>query len=127
IAGLAGTPASSFSLPVHPLTAVPPAVPVGVPSALLERRPDIAAAERRLATANAQVGVTEAAYFPTVILSASGGFDPSHLADWFTWPSRFWSVGPAVTETVFDGGLRQSQTEQARAAYDAGVATYRAS
>jgi NodT family efflux transporter outer membrane factor (OMF) lipoprotein len=98
-----------------------------MPSELLERRPDIAAAERRVAAANAQIGVAEAAYYPTVTLSASGGFEASQISDWFTWPSRFWSVGPSVTETVYDGGLRASQTEEARAAYDETVAAYRQS
>src|SRR5204862_7703912 len=99
--------------------------PVGVPSELLERRPDVAAAERRVAQANAQIGVAEAAWYPTVVLSASGGFNTTRVADWFTWPSRFWSVGPSVSETVFDGGARAAQTEQARAAYDQTVADYR--
>src|SRR5207237_3829739 len=89
------------------------------------RRPDIAAAERRAAAANAQIGVAEAAYFPIVTLSASGGLESSSASQWFTWPSRFWSVGPSISEIVFDGGLRQAQTDQARAAYDASVATYR--
>jgi NodT family efflux transporter outer membrane factor (OMF) lipoprotein len=125
IAVLTGTPASSFSLPVAPLATVPPAIPVGVPSELLERRPDVAAAERRVAAANAQIGVAEAAYFPTVTLGATGGLESSELSKWLLWPSRFWSVGPAISETVYDGGLRRAQTEGARAAYDANVASYR--
>ena len=125
IASLIGKPASLFSIPVAPLAAVPPGVPVGVPSELLERRPDIAGAERRVAAANAQIGVTEAAYYPTVTLSASGGFDSSSLSKWFAWPSRFWSVGPGISETVFDGGLRRAQTTAARAAYDGTIASYR--
>ena len=92
---------------------------------LLERRPDIAAAERSVAAANAQIGVAKAAYFPTITLSASGGFESSALSKWLTWPSRLWSVGPAISETLFDGGLRRAQNDQARAAYDASVAAYR--
>jgi NodT family efflux transporter outer membrane factor (OMF) lipoprotein len=125
IALLVGKAASEFSIPFSPLDTVPPVIPVGLPSALLERRPDIAAAERRVAAANAQIGVAKAAYFPTVTLSASGGFEGSTLANWLTWPSRFWSVGPAVSETLFDGGLRRAESDQARAAYDGNVAAYR--
>jgi len=125
IALLIGQPASSFSLPAAPLTATPPPIPVGVPSELLERRPDIAAAERRVAAANAQIGVAEAAYYPTLTLSASSGFETSSLAQWLTAPSHFWSVGPSISQTVFDGGLRRAQTDYARAGYDASVATYR--
>jgi NodT family efflux transporter outer membrane factor (OMF) lipoprotein len=125
IAVLVGKPASLFSIPVTPLAVAPPAVPVGVPSELLERRPDIAGAERRVAAANAQIGVAVAAYYPTVTLSASGGFDSSSLSKWFAWPSRLWSVGPGISETVFDGGLRRAQNAAARAAYDGTVASYR--
>src|SRR6266516_3726534 len=92
--------------------------PIGVPSELLERRPDIAAAERRVAAANAQIGVAVAAFYPTITLNASAGFESSSLAQWFTAASRFWSVGPGISETVFDGGLRHAQTDAARAAYD---------
>ncbi|HMK59918.1 MAG TPA: efflux transporter outer membrane subunit [Dissulfurispiraceae bacterium] len=125
IALLIGKPASAFSIPGSSLSARPPGIPVGMPSDLLERRPDIAAAERRVAAANAQIGVAKAAYYPNITLSASGGFESSHLSKWLTWPNRFWSVGTNVLETVFDGGLRASLTEQARAAYDANVAAYR--
>jgi NodT family efflux transporter outer membrane factor (OMF) lipoprotein len=125
IALLVGKPASDFSIPVMPLAADPPPIPVGLPSELLERRPDVASAERRMASANAQIGVAQAAYYPTVTLSASGGYQSSGRSQWLTWPSRFWSVGPAIMETVFEGGLRKAQTEQARAAYDANVASYR--
>ena len=125
IAVLVGTPPAELSIPVAPLVTAPPPIPVGVPSELLERRPDIAAAERLVASANAQIGVAVAAYYPTVTLSATGGFEGSHLSDWFIWPSRFFSVGPTITETVYDGGFRAAQTAQARAAYDANVAVYR--
>ena len=125
VALLTGTPASSFSLPAVPLDTSVPAVPVGVPSELLERRPDVAAAERQMAAANAQIGVAEAAYYPSLTLSASGGFQSGSIAKWFTWPSRFWSFGPSIQWTIFDGGLRKAQTEEARAAYDANVAAYR--
>ncbi len=125
IALLIGKPASSFSLAPAPLVATPPAIPLGLPSELLERRPDVAASERRVAAANAQIGVAEAAWYPTVRLSASGGFEATSLSKWLTWPSRFWAVGPSVSETLFDGGLRGSQDDQARAAYDADVAAYR--
>jgi NodT family efflux transporter outer membrane factor (OMF) lipoprotein len=125
IAMLVGKPASSFSIPVAPLAPVYPAIPAGLPSQLLERRPDIASAERRMAAANAEIGVAKAAYYPSVRLSGSAGFEALSLADWFTWPSRFWAVGAAVSETLFDGGLRGAQTDQARAVYDQAVATYR--
>lgn len=125
IAALIGMPASSFSLPAAPLAAVPPAIPVGVPSEVLERRPDVAAAERRVAAANAQIGVAEAAFFPTLTLGASGGFESTRFSDWLSWPSRLWAIGPAISETVFDGGLRRAEIAQARAAYDATVASYR--
>ena len=125
ISTLIGKPASVFSIPFMPLDTRPPEIPVGLPSGLLERRPDIAAAERRIAAANAQIGATEAAYYPTITLTASAGFEASDLSHWLTWPSRFWSFGPAITETLYDGGLRGAQTDQARAVYDASVATYR--
>ena len=125
IAMLTGQPASTFSIPVEPLKASPPAIPFGVPSQLLERRPDIAAAERLVAQANAQIGIARAAYFPTVTLSAAAGFESSSIANWFTWPSRFFSVGPAAAETIFDAGLRRATVEQYRAQYDETVANYR--
>jgi len=127
IAVLIGQPAELLTLPPQPLDVTPPSVPVGVPSQLLERRPDIAAAERRVASANAEIGFERAAYFPALTLSASAGFETSDASKWFEWASRFWSVGPALSETVFDGGLRGAQTDQARAAYDQAVADYRQS
>jgi NodT family efflux transporter outer membrane factor (OMF) lipoprotein len=125
IALLAGQPASSFSIAVEPLKTPPPAIPFGVPSQLLERRPDIAASERLMAQANAQIGVAKAAYYPTLTLSASAGFQSTKGSAWFTWPSRFWSVGPAIAETIYDGGLRRATVEQYRAQYDQTVASYR--
>jgi NodT family efflux transporter outer membrane factor (OMF) lipoprotein len=125
IALLVGQSASAFSMPatVAPLT--PPSVPIGVPSTLLERRPDIAAAERRMAQANAQIGVATAAFFPTVMLTAGGGFEATSIASWLAWPSRFWSVGPALAESLFDAGLRQATVRQYQAAFQATVGTYR--
>ena len=125
IAVLIGQPASTFSLSPQALEAKPPATPVGLPSELLERRPDIAAAERGVAQANAQIGIAKSAYFPNVLLSASGGFANSSIADWFTWPSRFWSVGPSLAETIFDAGLRRATVQQFWANYDQTVANYR--
>jgi NodT family efflux transporter outer membrane factor (OMF) lipoprotein len=127
IAVLTGKSPAELSLAKAPLDAAPPDVPPGVPAALLERRPDVAAAERRVAAANAEIGVAVAAYFPTVQLSASGGFESNDIAKWLVWPSRFWSFGPAVSETVFDGGARGALTAQARATYDETVALYRQS
>ncbi|HKT67246.1 MAG TPA: efflux transporter outer membrane subunit, partial [Burkholderia sp.] len=125
IATLIGEPASTFSLPPNPLTAEPPITPVDVPSALLERRPDIAAAERRAAAANEQIGVAIAAFFPTLTLSATGGFQSSVWSQLFTLPARFWTVGPQLAATLFDAGLRAAQTDAARATYDQDVAAYR--
>jgi NodT family efflux transporter outer membrane factor (OMF) lipoprotein len=127
IAVLTGQSPAELSLEYAPLNAAPPDVPPGVPAALLERRPDVAAAERRVAAANAEIGVAQAAYFPTVELSATGGFESNDIAKWLVWPSRFWSFGPSVSETVFDGGARGALTAQARATYDETVATYRQS
>ncbi|MGO9641771.1 MAG: efflux transporter outer membrane subunit [Candidatus Acidiferrales bacterium] len=125
IAMLVGEPASTFSLAAQPLESGPPGIPIGVPSQLLERRPDIAAAERQVAGANAQIGVARAAYYPNLTLSGGLGLQSASFTEWFTWPSRFWSVGPAVAETIFDAGLRRATVEQYRATYDATVANYR--
>jgi NodT family efflux transporter outer membrane factor (OMF) lipoprotein len=124
ISVLIGQPASAFSLPPKTWAANPPAIPAGIPSELLERRPDIAAAERSVAQANAEIGVAKAAYFPTILLSAFGGFGNSSAASWFTWPSRFWSVGPSLAETIIDAGLRKATVQQHRATYDQTVANY---
>jgi NodT family efflux transporter outer membrane factor (OMF) lipoprotein len=125
IAVLVGEPASTFSIAPSPLTATPPAVPAQMPSALLERRPDIAAAERAAKAANEQIGVAISAFFPTLTLSASGGFESSVLSQLLTAPARFWTLGPQLAGTIFDGGLREAQTNAARAAYDQDVAAYR--
>ena len=125
IAMLTGQPASTFSIPIEPLKSSPPAIPFGVPSQLLERRPDIAAAERLVAQANAQIGIARAAYFPTVTLSAAAGLESTSIATWFTWPSRFFSIGPAASEILFDGGLRRATVQQFKAQYDQTVANYR--
>ena len=127
IAMLVGKPAPTFTIPVEPTTSAPPAIPVGVPSQLLERRPDIAAAERNMAAANAQIGVAYAAYYPALTLSATGGMESSALKNLLDWPSRFWSVGPSISETVYDGGLRRATVNQYIATYNANVAAYRQS
>jgi len=127
IAVLVGRPASTFSLPRLPLKVAPPQIPVGVPSELLERRPDVAAAERRVAAANAQIGIAKAAYYPTLLLGAAAGFEGSNITNWISWPSRLWAVGHALAATVFDAGRRRAVTEQAQAAYDENVAAYRES
>jgi len=125
IASLIGQPASTFSLAASPLSATVPSIPAGVPSALVERRPDVAAAERRAAQANAQIGVAQAAFFPTLTLTGSGGFAATSIADWLAWPSRFWSVGPAMAQTIFDGGLRRATVQQYQASFEQAVANYR--
>src|ERR1043166_1298307 len=125
IALLVGKSPVEITVSVTPLTAPPPDIPVGVPSELLERRPDIAGAERRVAAANAQIGVAEAAYFPALSLTASGGFNSTDISKLVSGPSRFWSVGPSLSQVVFDGGLRRAQTEEARALYDSSIALYR--
>lgn len=125
IAVLAGEPPETFSIAPVRLTVAPPRVPIGVPSELLERRPDIAAAERSVAAANAQIGVAIAAFYPTLTLSAAGGFRSTDSATWLSVPSRYWSVGAALAQVLFDGGLRSGVTAQARATYDGNVAAYR--
>jgi NodT family efflux transporter outer membrane factor (OMF) lipoprotein len=127
IAMLVGKPASTFSIPVKPITSAPPPIPVGLPSQLLERRPDVAAAERSMASANAQIGVAYAAFYPVLTLSASGGAESSAIQNLLKWPSRFWSVGPSITETVYDGGLRRATVNQYIATYNADLAAYRQS
>ena len=125
IAVLVGRAPAQFSLAPAPFDPRLPDIPVALPSELLERRPDIASAERQVAAANAGIGIARAAYYPTLSLSASGGFEATRLRDWFDWPNRFWSLGPALAETLFDGGARKATTAKARAAYDGTVAGYR--
>ena len=125
VAILIGKPPAEFSLPPLPLTAPPPRIPVSVPSDLLERRPDIAAAERRVAAANAQIGVAKSAYYPLISLGASGGFESSTITTLLNGPSGLWSVGLSAVGTVFDAGRRRAFTDEARAAYDSQVAAYR--
>lgn len=128
LAVLLGKNPSAFHLDPSPMliSAAPPPVDPGLPSSLLERRPDVAAAERRTAAANAQIGVARAAYFPVFSLAAAAGFDSAHASNWLTAPSRMWSVGPAAgVLTVFDAGRHRAQSAQAKAAYDEQVADYR--
>jgi NodT family efflux transporter outer membrane factor (OMF) lipoprotein len=125
IAILIGKPPAEFSLSAAPLNYQPPSTPIGLPSELLQRRPDIAAAERRVAEANQQIGIARAAYFPTVSLGATAGFESTHITNLLDGPNAFWAVGPALAETLFDAGRRRATFESARANYDAAVATYR--
>jgi NodT family efflux transporter outer membrane factor (OMF) lipoprotein len=125
IAIIIGKPPSALTIPVKVINTPPPPIPVGVPSQLLERRPDIAANERRIAAANAQIGVAQAAFYPDITLSAAGGIEGSSLLNLFTWPSRFWSLGPTLSYTLLDFGKRQGTLEQTQAAYDSAVAVYR--
>ncbi|HME32524.1 MAG TPA: efflux transporter outer membrane subunit [Terriglobales bacterium] len=125
VAVLVGKPPAEFTLPPLPLTAPPPRIPVGLPSALLERRPDIAGAERRMASANAQIGVAKAAYYPSIGLTASGGLESGSLTSLLQGPSGWWSVGASALQTVFDAGRRRAVSDQAIQGYDSSVASYR--
>ncbi|MCG6535086.1 MAG: efflux transporter outer membrane subunit [Syntrophales bacterium LBB04] len=126
IALLIGKAPADLSIPAAPIVPTRPQIPTGIPSDILERRPDVASAERKMAAANAQIGVAKAAYFPSLTLSASTGYLSSSLADLLTAPSFFWALGPAaLAQTLFDGGTRKAQTEQAIASYDATVAAYK--
>lgn len=125
IAMLVGKIATDFSIPVKPMIYTPPAVPTGVPSELAERRPDIAAAERTLAAANATIGIGYGAFFPQVSISASAGFESSTLKHLFDWPSRFWAIGPSAAQTIFNGGLYRAQLHQYEAIYNSDLASYR--
>ena len=125
IAALTGRPASDFAIPPAPLATIVPVVPPGVPSTLLERRPDIAASEYTMAAANADIGVAISAWFPDLTLTGSYGFASSTVGSLFSTPNSVWSFGPSLAQLIFDGGARVAQTEQARARYDQAVATYR--
>jgi NodT family efflux transporter outer membrane factor (OMF) lipoprotein len=125
IAALLGVSASTFSIKPAIVAITLPQIPSGVPATLLERRPDIAAAQRRMIAANADIGVARAAYFPTLTLGAQGGFQSSGYSNWLSAPSSFWAIGPNALLSVFDGGLRRAQVKQARAEFDASAANYR--
>lgn len=126
IAILVGKPPSEFAIAFTPEIPTPPAIPGMLPSQLLERRPDVAGNERRVAAANAQIGVNVAAYYPNVTLSAGGGLEATSLLSLFTWPSRFWSLGPSLSETILDFGRRRGEVQVSEANYDQAVANYRA-
>ncbi len=125
IAVLTGQTPSSFSLAPGSIKGAPPPIPVGLPSQLLERRPDIAASERLVAAANAEIGLAKVAYYPLVSLTAGGGLESSSLSNLFAWPSRFWSLGASAAQTLLDFGRRRALTQQAEANYDGTVAAYR--
>jgi NodT family efflux transporter outer membrane factor (OMF) lipoprotein len=125
IAILVGKPPAELSIPPSALSVTPPVIPPGVPSDLLERRPDIAAAERQMAATNEQIGIAKAAYYPTLLLGATAGFQSTDFLKWFSWPSRIWSVGPQMAEMIFDAGKRHAQVDLTRSAYDATIANYR--
>jgi NodT family efflux transporter outer membrane factor (OMF) lipoprotein len=127
IAMLVGKQASAFSIPVEAKTSAPPPIPIGLPSQLLERRPDVAAAERNMAAANAQIGVAYAAYYPTLTISGNGGVESSAIKNLLDASSRYWTVGPSVSEIVYDGGLRRATVNQYIAVYNADLAAYRQS
>ena len=127
IALLIGKAPADLTVTTAPLAATPPTIPAGVPSELLKRRPDVASAERTLVSSNAQIGVAEAAYYPTLSVDSQGGFESSSWSKWFSVLGRFWSAGFSLSETLFDGGARKAQVEQAKAVYDADMAAYRQS
>ena len=125
IAVLTGKPPADLSIPAAPSQSPPPVSLAGIPSALLERRPDVAAAERQVAAANEQIGIAKAALYPSLNFSAAAGSQTTLIGDLLTWPSRFWSLGPQLAETLFDAGKRHAQVKLTQAAYDAAVASYR--
>lgn len=125
IAVLIGRVPEGFHVSVAELKNTLPVIPVGVPSELLERRPDIAATERQVAAANEQIGIAKTAFYPDLVIAAEGGLQAGSIVNWFTWPSKFWSVGPQLAQTIFDAGRRRSQVVISQAAYDAVVASYR--
>jgi NodT family efflux transporter outer membrane factor (OMF) lipoprotein len=125
IAALIGVSASTFSIQPAIVDVKQPQIPAGLPTTLLERRPDIAAAQRRMIAANANIGVARAAYFPSLTLNGNGGFQSTSFSNWLTAPSSYWAIGPNALLTLFDGGLRRAQVAQARAEFDASAANYR--
>jgi NodT family efflux transporter outer membrane factor (OMF) lipoprotein len=125
IAVLTGKPPAELTVRPLVLKTPPPPVPIAVPSVLLERRPDIAANERLMQAANEQIGIAKAAFYPTLTLSGSAGFESTRFTTWISWPARFFSMGPSVAETIFDAGKRRAQVAESQAAYDAAVAAYR--
>ncbi len=125
MAVLIGKPPEDFSIPDRPITVAPPPIPIGLPSDLLQRRPDIAASERTMAEANAEIGVARAAFFPSITMSAAGGTESSAARELLDWPSRFWSVGASISEEIYDGGLRSATEHQYIATYNADLASYR--
>jgi NodT family efflux transporter outer membrane factor (OMF) lipoprotein len=125
IAVLTGKPPEGFRVSVAELKDAIPEIPIGVPSELLQRRPDIAASERQVAAANAQIGIAKTAFYPDLVIAAEGGLQSGSIVNWFTWPSRFWGLGPQLAQTIFDDGRRKSQVKISEAAYDATVASYR--
>ncbi len=125
IAILIGKAPADLTIAPDARPVVPPIIPVAIPSTVVQRRPDVAGAERRMAAANAQIGVAQAAFFPNLSLSGTGGLESTALSTLLTWPSRFWSLGPTITETIFDAGKRRSTVEQARATYEGTIASYR--
>ncbi|MBS1855379.1 MAG: efflux transporter outer membrane subunit [Acidobacteria bacterium] len=125
IATLAGRTPESLALALQPLAGPPPVIPTGMPSQLLERRPDVAAAERRVAEANERIGIAQAAFFPSLFITATGGVQGDSIVNWITWPSRFWALGPAALQTIYDAGRRRAAEQGAIAAYDLTVANYR--
>jgi NodT family efflux transporter outer membrane factor (OMF) lipoprotein len=125
IALLVGQPASAFSVPVKPLQARPPAIPFGVPSDILQRRPDVAAAERDMAAANAAIGAAKAAFFPSISLTGELGYQTAHISQWLNWPSRVWALGPSVSQTIFNAGAIRAAVTEAKAVQEQQTAQYR--
>jgi NodT family efflux transporter outer membrane factor (OMF) lipoprotein len=125
IAALTGVPASTFTIPVKPMALEPPAIPLGIPSDVLERRPDVAQTERLMAAQNAQIGVAKSAFFPSIGINGSGGAQSTDISNLFSAPSAFWALGANLTETILNGGRRRAQLDFAKAGYSGSVASYR--